>query len=252
MGHDSRDRACVEIGERIVTGRLPAGAVLDESSLAVEVGVEALAVREALCFLQRDGFVREVDDGFAVSNLDEIELRETYPVVLLLEGLAVRSTPAFPADAIARLREINADMERDGHDAAAAATHDFRFHEELVRRCGNEQLLATLRPLKRRLLRYELAYMAVARNVGRSVAPHAEIVDALEREDREAAAAAVEANFRDAMAALPGGARARPRPPSRRTSATRCPSCSSGSGRHADRRRAPGGFPPRRAGHLGA
>ena len=200
MGHDSRDRACVEIGERIVTGRLPAGAVLDESALAVEVGVDAPVVREALCFLQRDGFVAESDDGaFAVSELDEIELRETYPVALLLEGLAVRSTPVFPPDALARLREINADMERDGHDAAAAATHDFRFHQELVRHCDNEQLLSTLRPLKRRLLRYELAYMAVERNVGRSVTQHAEIIDALERDDREAAATGVEGNFRDAM-----------------------------------------------------
>src|SRR3954466_7974738 len=146
MGHGSRDRECVEIGERIVTGRLPAGAVLDESALAVEVGVDAPVVREALCFLQRDGFVREADDGgFAVSRLDEIELRETYPVVLLLEGLAVRSTPEYPPDAVAWLREINADMERGAHAPAAAATHDFRFHDELVRHCGNEQLLGTLR-----------------------------------------------------------------------------------------------------------
>jgi DNA-binding GntR family transcriptional regulator len=203
MGHETRDRACVEIGERIVTGRLPAGAALDESALAAEVGVDPPVIREALCFLQRDGFVREErDGGFAVSDLDELELRETYPVALLLEGLAVRSTPAYPADAIARLREINADMERDGHDAAAAATHDFRFHEELVRHCGNDQLLGTLRPLKRRLLRYELAYMALPRNVGRSVAQHAEIVDELERDERDAAAAAVEANFRDAMPRL--------------------------------------------------
>jgi DNA-binding GntR family transcriptional regulator len=203
MGHDSRDRACVEIGERIVTGRLPAGAMLDEGALAVEVGVERPAVREALCFLQRDGFVRDAGDGaFAVSELDEIELRETYPVALLLEGLAVRSTVTFPAQALVRLREINGDMERDGDDAAAAATHDFRFHDELVRHCGNDQLLATLRPLKRRLLRYELAYMALPRNVGDSVAAHAGIVEALERGDRDAAAAAVEANFRDALPRL--------------------------------------------------
>jgi len=203
MSQDLRDRATVEIGERIVTGRLPAGAVLDESALAAEVGVDRPVVREALCFLQRDGFVRDVDGGgFAVSRLDEVELRETYPVALLLEGLAVRSTPAYPPDAVARLREINADMERDGADAAAAAMHDFRFHDELVRHCANEQLLGTLRPLKRRLLRYELAYMAERRNVGRSVGQHAEIVDALERGDRDTAAATVEANFRDALPAL--------------------------------------------------
>jgi DNA-binding GntR family transcriptional regulator len=200
MGHELRDRAAVEIGERIVTGRLPAGALLDEADLAVEVGVDAPVVREALCFLQRDGFVREADGGaFAVSDLDEIELRETYPIVLLLEGLAVRSTGDFPPDSLDRLREINADMERDGADAAAAATHDFRFHEELVRHCDSEQLLGTLGPLKRRLLRYELAYMSLPRNVGRSVSQHAEIIDALERGDRELAAATVEANFRDAL-----------------------------------------------------
>jgi DNA-binding GntR family transcriptional regulator len=205
MSQDLRDRATVEIGERIVTGRLPAGAVLDESALAEEVGVERPVVREALCFLQRDGFVRDATGGrFAVSRLDEVELRETYPVVLLLEGLAVRTTPGYPPDAIARLREINADMERDGGDAAAAAMHDFRFHDELVRHCANEQLLGTLRPLKRRLLRYELAYMAERRNVGRSVGQHAEIIVALERGDRDVAAATVEANFRDSLPGLLG------------------------------------------------
>jgi DNA-binding GntR family transcriptional regulator len=203
MSQHLRDRATVEIGERIVTGRLPAGARLDEGELAAEVGVDAPIVREALCFLQRDGFVRDAGGGgFAVSRLDEVELRETYPVVLLLEGLAVRSTPEFPPDAIARLREVNADMERDGGDAAAAAMHDYRFHQELVRHCANDQLLSTLRPLKRRLLRYELAYMAEQRNVGRSVAQHAEIIAAIERGDAEAASATVEANFRDSLPGL--------------------------------------------------
>src|SRR4051794_36824052 len=203
MSQDLRDRTTVEIGERIVTGRLPPGAVLDESALAAEVGVDPPVVREALCFLQRDGFVRDADGGgFAVRGLDEVELRETYPVALLLEGLAVRSTPEYPPDAIARLREINADMERDGGDAAAAAMHDFRFHDELVRHCANDQLLSTLRPLKRRLPPYELAYMAERRTVGRSVGQHAEIIDAIERRDPDAAAATVEANFRDSLPGL--------------------------------------------------
>ena len=203
MGRFDRDRAWGEISDRIVMGRLPAGTALDERSLADEVGVCEPDLREALCVLQRDGFVREEDGGsFSVTHLDEIELRETYPVVLLLEGLAVRTTPSFAAESLAHLREINADMERDADDGAAAALHDFAFHRELVSHCGNDQLLTTLRPLKRLLLRYELAYMSVPRNVGRSVRQHAEIVDAIERGDRDTAAAVVEANFRDAMPRL--------------------------------------------------
>src|SRR3954447_12590825 len=177
MGQELRDRALGEIGDLIVMGRLPAGAPLDEAGLAREGGGPRPVVREALSFLQRDGFVRDAGGGeFAVSDLDALELREMYPIALLLEGLAVRTTPAYSQEALARLRELNADMERDGHDSAAAAMHDFRFHDELVRHCGNDQLVSTLRPLKRRLLRYELAYMAVSRNVGHSVAQHAEVV----------------------------------------------------------------------------
>jgi DNA-binding GntR family transcriptional regulator len=44
--------------------------------------------------------------------------------------------------------------------------------------------------------------MSVPKNVGHSVRQHAEIVDALEQDDRDAAAATVEANFRDAMPRL--------------------------------------------------
>src|ERR671928_201234 len=102
--------------------------------------------------------------------------------------------PSMPTPIVSRIPGTPA--------AAPPATHDFRSHDELVRHCGNEQLLATLRPLKRRLLRYELAYMAAPRNVGRSVAAHAAIVDALERDDRDAAATAVEQNFRDALPRL--------------------------------------------------
>ena len=156
MGHQTRERAWNEIERRIVCGELASGAVLDEDGLATDLGVETPVVREALCRLERDGFVRPEDDGaFAVAPLSEIEVREGYPVVILLEGLAVRTTPGFTAEAIARLREINDVMGDESNDAMAAATHDYEFHEELVRHCGNEQLLGTLRPLKRLLLRYE-------------------------------------------------------------------------------------------------
>jgi len=200
MGHQTRERAWNEIERRIVCGELASGAVLDEDGLATDLGVETPVVREALCRLERDGFVRPEDGGaFAVAPLSEIEVREGYPVVILLEGLAVRTTPEFPPEAVARLREINAAMAEESTDAMAAATHDWEFHEELVRHCENDQLISTLRPLKRLLLRYEYSYMSATEFVSRSVHQHEQIIRALERGDRETASALVEDNFRDSL-----------------------------------------------------
>ena len=200
MGHQTRERAWNEIERRIVCGELASGAILDEDGLASDLDVDTPVVREALCRLERDGFVRpEADGSFAVAPLSEIEVREGYPVVILLEGLAVRTTQSFPPEAIARLREINDVMANESTDAMAAATHDWEFHEELVRHCGNEQLLSTLRPLKRLLLRYEYTYMSAGDFVSRSVQQHNEIIEAIERGDLDAAAALVEGNFRDSL-----------------------------------------------------
>ena len=200
MGHGTRERTWTEIERRIVCGEMAAGARLDEEELADQLAVDPPVVREALCRLERDGFVRPEDGGsFAVAPLSEIEVREGYPVVILLEGLAVRTTPEFPPEAVERLREINAAMADERSDAMAAATHDYAFHEELVRHCGNDQLLSTLRPLKRLLLRYEYTYMAAEDFVSRSVHQHEEIIQALERGDRDAASTLVEDNFRDSL-----------------------------------------------------
>jgi DNA-binding GntR family transcriptional regulator len=200
MGHGTRERTWTEIERRIVRGEMAAGARLDEDELAGQLEVDPPVVREALCRLERDGFVRPEDGGsFAVAPLSEIEVREGYPVVILLEGLAVRTTPEFPPEAVERLRELNAAMAEQRSDAMAAATHDYEFHEELVRHCGNDQLLSTLRPLKRLLLRYEYTYMAAEDFVSRSVHQHEEIIQALERGDRDAASTLVEGNFRDSL-----------------------------------------------------
>jgi DNA-binding GntR family transcriptional regulator len=200
MGHQTRERTWNEIERRIVCGELSSGTRIDEDNLAGDLDVETPVVREALCRLERDGYVRPEPDGsFAVAPLSEVEVREGYPVLILLEGLAVRTTTAFAPEVIARLRAINEAMASESSDAMAAATHDWEFHDELVRHCGNEQLLSTLRPLKRLMLRYEYNYMSAEEFVSRSVHQHLEIIEALERGDRDAAAARVEDNFRDSL-----------------------------------------------------
>jgi DNA-binding GntR family transcriptional regulator len=200
MGHEARERAWTEIERRIVSGRLAGGERVDEESLAGELDVRVGSVREALSALERDGFVRGVvDGGYRVADLSEAEVREAYPVAILLEGRALRTTPRCPDVAVGRLREINDAMAAAVGDPMRAATSDWEFHDELTRHCANEQLLVTLRPLKRMLLRYEYAYMSADDFVDRSVGQHREIADALEHGDVEGAAQVVAANFRDSL-----------------------------------------------------
>jgi DNA-binding GntR family transcriptional regulator len=198
--HECRERAWHEIERRIVCGDLAGGERLDEHELAAQLDVPEGAVREALSALERDGFVRSADDGaYAVKELTEAEVREAYPIAILLEGLAVRSTPAFPPEAVDRLRAINDEMAAAHSDPMAATDCDHRFHDELVSHCANDQLVATVRPLKRMLLRYEYAYMSTEWLVDRSVAQHGQIIDALAAGDLDGASQLAADNFRDAL-----------------------------------------------------
>jgi DNA-binding GntR family transcriptional regulator len=200
MGAQPRDVAAEAIERRITVGELPAGDRLDEERLAGDLGVDRGTVREALACLARDGLTQADGDGFAVAPLDESWLREAYPIALLLEGLAVRSAERYGGATLERLRAINAELRELGpRDPRLAAQRDFDFHDLLVVQSHNERLLATVRPMKRMLLRYECAAMAEDGVPERSARLHDAVIERLEAGDQEGAAHAVEENYRQSL-----------------------------------------------------
>jgi len=128
----------------------------------------------------------------------EREVRELYPAVLMLEATAILHAPPYDADAIARLREANAELLAAPH-ADAGARADDRFHQRLTENCGNPQLLALVRPMREQLMAYERQYFSTAERRERSAEQHGAIVDALEAGDHERAAALVRENFTTAL-----------------------------------------------------
>ena len=123
------------------------------------------------------------------------EARRLYPSAVVLESLAVRVSPPFGAEAIAALRRANTALLDARRDPSAAAAADDEFHHLLTRGCGNEHLLAAVRPIKRALLRYERVYMVDPARIERSAAQHEAIVAALEAGDHAAAAQLVRHNL---------------------------------------------------------
>jgi DNA-binding GntR family transcriptional regulator len=127
--------------------------------------------------------------------LDPAELRELIPSLLILEGVAIRESPRFDAEAIAELRDANRRIRDSAGNAAAAAQADDDFHRRLTAGCPNTHVLEVVDLVRKALLRYERLYMLAPERLALSVDEHEAIIAALEAGDHALAAERVRDNF---------------------------------------------------------
>jgi DNA-binding GntR family transcriptional regulator len=137
-----------------------------------------------------------------VTDVDVEEAGRLYPLIWALERLAVEIAPELPS--IAALEAANERLARAlrDNDAVAASEADRAFHDALVEPAANPEITRVLADLKLRLRRIEIAYFGGTTTAEPSVAEHARIVTALAADDRAAAAAAIEENWRSPLARL--------------------------------------------------
>ena len=170
--------------------------------VAGRAGVSTEAAAETLDALARQGLLERMpDDAYRAARLDSREVRELYPAVLLLEALAVRDAPGFPPATLEAMRAANARL-RAAEESVEASLADDAFHRALTEGCGNDRLLAVLRPVRRALLPYERVYMDTEARRARSAGQHDEIIEALAAGEQEAAAEMVRRNFTNALPEL--------------------------------------------------
>jgi DNA-binding GntR family transcriptional regulator len=134
--------------------------------------------------------------------LDPAELRELIPSLLMLEGVAVRESPPYDAEAIASLRAANRRLRDASGDAEAAARADDEFHRRLTAGCTNAQLLELVDLTRKALLSYERLYLLSPERLAQSVGEHEAIVAALESGDHALAAVRVRENFTSGLPTL--------------------------------------------------
>lgn len=193
-GADQVDAAMVRVARDRETGALPEE--ISEAALMRRYGLGRTEVQRVLARFADLGMVaRRPGYGweFVPSVLDDAVREESYrfrlvvePAALLEPGFAL--DPAFVADMRQRHRAVLA-----GPWDPAAAVRFFEmnaaFHEGLAAASGNRFLLAAVRRQSqmRRLSNYRWGY-GTAR-VAVSCREHLEILDRIERGDREVAAA---------------------------------------------------------------
>jgi DNA-binding GntR family transcriptional regulator len=191
------------IHERLFAGLLGEAGTATPDQVAARAGVSPAAAAETLSALERQGLLDPMPGGAyrAGSRLDSRELRELYPVVLMLEAIAVRDAPAYSQETIGRMRTANQRL-RDAHDAREGSEADDEFHRELTACCGNPALLDVIEPVRHALLPYERVYFAGADRRARSADQHDAIVDLIAGGDQTGAADLVRENFTTALADL--------------------------------------------------
>jgi DNA-binding GntR family transcriptional regulator len=133
------------IRSRIHDGAFTPGYRLVLGTLAKELGVSTVPVREAVRRLEAEGLVEVIRNvGAIVRGLDPVEYRWGVETLAVVEGAATGMAAALLTDpALAEARRLN-DAMRDGLDDLDPLRHsrlNQRFHRVLTAPCPNPHLL---------------------------------------------------------------------------------------------------------------
>jgi DNA-binding GntR family transcriptional regulator len=133
----------------LLSGEMSMGARLNESHLAEQLSISRGTLRVALHRLVSEGLaVERPRQGTYVSTFDADDVVDIYNVRAGIESVAARLATLRGAD-LTPLRAALAAM----YEAAAAddlvgtMEQEYRFHEELCRASGNEQVIEVYRML---------------------------------------------------------------------------------------------------------
>jgi DNA-binding GntR family transcriptional regulator len=153
--------------------------------------------------LWREGFIRsDQRRGFSVERLSAREVREIYPMIWALEGLAVRSSAVCAHLLAPELARINSGFAKARGDPQPALALDTQWHEHLMSQSQNCRLLHTLSALRLTIRRYETVYMADTRLIPQSISQHNAIINGLSEHKIGDAVKGIEDNWRFAMQVL--------------------------------------------------
>jgi DNA-binding GntR family transcriptional regulator len=184
-----RERVYQAMQDLIISRRLAPGQHLVESELAEVLGVSRQPVREALQWLNNEGWV-DLRPGYGafVHAPTHEEADQLLAVRTLLEAESARLAALNAGTAgVERLRELWQQgmdaMEADDIDGMVAA--NAALHRCVTELSGNKVLLDFATQVDRRVQWY---YTPVARQRGkRSWAEHAKLINAIEKGDAPAA-----------------------------------------------------------------
>jgi DNA-binding GntR family transcriptional regulator len=177
----------------IITGEMRPGQVYSAAALALELGVSATPVREAMLTLAQEGMVEVArNKGFRVIELTDADLDQITYIRRLIEVPAVAEIAAGPRHAEAA--ELRPEAEAIARAAEASDLNEYlradrEFHLGLLELSGNEILVQIVGDLRSRARLYGLRSLTESGTLSASAAEHGQILDLVIQGDDEGARA---------------------------------------------------------------
>jgi DNA-binding GntR family transcriptional regulator len=174
--------------DAIDVGIYKPGDRLVESELAERFGVSRTPIREALQRLETQSLLTRDGRSLIVASLDHNQLAELYVVRTELEGLAARLAARHAAPEEVRvLKEMVEEDRKHLDDPGTLSRANRRFHKQIHLASHNRYLVQQLDLVHRSMALLATTSLAVEGRGEMALAEHAQIVDAIERGDGDAA-----------------------------------------------------------------
>jgi DNA-binding GntR family transcriptional regulator len=197
--HSLADRAAEHIRGHIVKGDYQLGEALSETTLAAELGISKTPVREALLRLETEGLVDiQPQRGTFVFSMGAAEVDALSEFRDVLETTALSMAMRKDIGALgADLAEIVEDMEHavSHGNAGAYREADSRFHDGIIRHCGNAYLVDAYAPIAFRVQTLRNLLSRNPRLNARSLTEHTVISQVVASGDEEKAVALLRAHM---------------------------------------------------------
>jgi DNA-binding GntR family transcriptional regulator len=174
--HKTRTQLVAErIREKILCGDIKAGEPLRQASLAKELNVSRIPVREALLQLEAEGLVDfEAHKGATVSEISANKAIEAFELRALLEGELLRySIPHLTESDFNQAEEYLNQMEQaiaEGDTIAATGELNRLFHNTLYSKAERPQTSEIVATLNQSCSRYVTMHILLAGGI--ESAPH--------------------------------------------------------------------------------
>jgi|BarGraNGADG00312_2_1021985.scaffolds.fasta_scaffold01098_7 DNA-binding GntR family transcriptional regulator len=202
----AQEAILVELRRFIVTGELRPGQKIVQDSLAAQLGVSRVPLREALKILEGEGQVTySAHRGYFVTELSLSDLVEVYRIREILEAEAVTvAVPQMTPEDTDRLEEAERDVQAaaDIGDVIAMTSANRRLHFTLIDACALPRLVWLIRLLWDATEVYRSVYYNEEHNREVVAAEHRALVAAVRAGDAAAAVLVLSEHRAHAVAAL--------------------------------------------------